>query len=169
MQVALTRVTRKITLSADAHSRFNFHGMTTLKYSPCEAPVSSFRVPGVASGSRKDLLKVAKYQRGLFACILAWMLAVAGEFWLPPTLRLVAEAGGSAIGIIAVVLIALVATKIYGPTWGIILGSTGLGLILYQLPILCFLILLLVNWKATTVLQLNGIKVGQSGADLGSP
>lgn len=139
-----------------------------MSYNPFEAPAPNSRIIGVVSGSRADLVKVAKYQRGLFVCILAWMLTVAGEFWLPPALRQVAEAGVSVIGLIAVVLIALVATKTYGLTWGIILGSTCLGLILYQWPILCFLILLLVNWKATTVLQFNGIKVGQSGADLGS-
>ncbi len=88
------------------------------------------------------------------------MLAVAGELWLPRSMRLVAEGGVSVIGIIAAVLIALAATKAYRPTQGIMLGGISLGFILYQLSILAFLILLLMNWRATTALQPNGIKVG---------
>lgn len=139
-----------------------------MSYNPFEAPAPNSRIIGVAGGSREDLVKVAKYQRVLFVCIPAWMVAVAGEFWLPPAFRLLAKPCVSVIGIIAAVLIALVATKTCGSACGIILGSTCLGLILYQLPILSFLILLLVNQKATNVLQSNGIKVGLLGADLGS-
>jgi hypothetical protein len=66
------------------------------------------------------------------------------------------------VGLIAAIFTILLAMKTHGTGLGIILG------VLCLVPILGLLILLLVNQKATTVLQLNGIKVGLLGADLSS-
>ena len=42
-----------------------------MSHNPFEAPAPNSRIIGIASGSREDLVKVAKYQRALFVCILA--------------------------------------------------------------------------------------------------
>lgn len=133
-----------------------------MSYNPFEAPASNSRVIGIVSGSREDLLKVAKYQKGILVCILIYILAVAGQFALPPQIRPLVGLGVLVVGLIAAVFTILLAMKTHGTGLGIILG------VLCLVPILGLLILLLVNQKATTVLQLNGIKVGLLGADLSS-
>jgi hypothetical protein len=133
-----------------------------MSYNPFEAPASNSRVIGIVSGSREDLLKVAKYQKGILVCILVYILAVAGQFALPPQIRPLVGLGVLVVGLIAAVFTILLAMKTHGTGLGIILG------VLCLVPILGLLILLLVNQKATTVLQLNGIKVGLLGADLSS-
>lgn len=133
-----------------------------MSYNPFEAPVSNSRVVGVVSGSREDLVKVAKYQKGILVCILVYIVAVAGQFALPPQLRPLLGLGVLAVGLIAAVFTILLAMKTHGTLLGIILG------LLCIVPILGLLILLVVNQKATTVLQCNGIKVGLLGADLSS-
>jgi hypothetical protein len=133
-----------------------------MSYNPFEAPASNSRVIGIVSGSREDLLKVAKYQKGILVCILVYILAVAGQFALPPQIRPLVGLGVLVVGLIAAIFTILLAMKTRGTGLGIILG------VLCLVPILGLLILLLVNQKATTVLQLNGIKVGLLGADLSS-
>ena len=133
-----------------------------MSYNPFEAPASNSRVIGIVSGSREDLLKVAKYQKGILVCILVYILAVAGQFALPLQIRPLVGLGVLVVGLIAAVFTIRLAMKTHGTVPGIILG------ILCLVPILGLLILLLVNQKATTVLQLNGIKVGLLGADLSS-
>jgi hypothetical protein len=133
-----------------------------MSYNPFEAPASNSRVIGIVSGSREDLLKVAKYQKGILVCILVYILAVAGQFALPPQIRPLVGLGVLVVGLIAAIFTILLAMKTHGTGLGIILG------VLCLVPILGLLILLLVNQKATTVLQLNGIKVGLLGADLSS-
>jgi len=133
-----------------------------MSYNPFEAPASNSRVIGIVSGSREDLLKVAKYQKGILVCILVYILAVAGQFALPPQIRPLVGLGVLVVGLIAAVFTIRLAMKTHGTILGIILG------VLCLVPILGLLILLLVNQKATTVLQLNGIKVGLLGADLSS-
>ena len=125
-----------------------------MSYNPFEAPASNSRVIGIVSGSREDLLKVAKYQKGILVCILVYILAVAGQFALPPQIRPLVGLGVLVVGLIAAIFTILLAMKTHGTGLGIILG------VLCLVPILGLLILLLVNQKATTVLQLNGIKVG---------
>jgi hypothetical protein len=133
-----------------------------MSYNPFEAPATNSRVVGIVSGSRGDLLKVAKYQKGILVCILVYILAVAGQFALPPQIRPLVGLGVLVVGLIAAVFTIRLAMKTHGTILGIILG------VLCLVPILGLLILLLVNQKATTVLQLNGIKVGLLGADLSS-
>ena len=161
-QVALTLVMQQDTLSVTSCRCFSPRRKTTMSYNPFEAPVSNARVVGIISGSREDLVKVAQYQKGILVCILIYIVAVAGQFALPPQLRPVLGLGVLAVGLVAAVFTILLAMKTHGTVLGIILG------IFCLVPILGLLILLLVNQKATTVLQSNGIKVGLLGADLGS-
>lgn len=133
-----------------------------MSYNPFEAPASNSRVVGIVSGSREDLRKVAKFQKGILVCILVYILAVAGQFALPPQIRPMVGLAVLVVGLIAAVFTLLLAMKTHGTVLGIILG------VLCLVPILGLLILLLVNQKATTVLQSNGIKVGLLGADLRS-
>jgi hypothetical protein len=133
-----------------------------MSYNPFEAPASNSRAIGIVSGAREDLLKVAKYQKGILVCILVYILAVAGQFALPLQIRPLVGLGVLVVGLVAAVFTIRLAMKTHGTVLGIILG------VLCLVPILGLLILLLVNQKATTVLQLNGIKVGLLGADLSS-
>ena len=133
-----------------------------MSYNPFEAPASNYRAIGIVSGSREDLLKVAKYQKGILVWILVYILAVAGQFALPLQIRPLVGLGVLVVGLVAAVFTIRLAMKTHGTVLGIILG------VLCLVPILGLLILLLVNQKATTVLQLNGIKVGLLGADLSS-
>ena len=64
------------------------------------------------------------------------------------------------IGLIGLVLVFLLATKVYGTALGVLLG------ILTLVPCVGLIVLLIVNGKATSVLRQNGHRVGLLGADL---
>jgi hypothetical protein len=127
---------------------------------PYEAPPPLPPAVGVLSGTREDLRSVAVYQKGLLVCILIYLLAVAGQFALPEQLRPLVGLGVLAVGLVGAVFVFLLAVKVYGTGFGVLLG------ILTLVPCLGLLALLSVNGKATTVLRQNGIKVGLLGANL---
>jgi hypothetical protein len=138
---------------------------------PYQAPntfVPSGRAVGVNSGNVEDLKKVAQYQKGIMYCILANITLfivniAAGQ----------ALSGGAAmmaglvilgiyvlIAVAQLVCIVLLATQVYNLALGIVFG------VLSFVPCLGLILLLVVNQKATSVLQQNGIKVGLMGADM---
>ncbi len=127
---------------------------------PYEPPPAGASVRGVLSGRREDLASVAKYQKGILVCILAYFALVACQFALPPELRLILVLGASALGITSTVFVFLLAIKVYGTGAGIVLG------ILTLVPCVGLIVLLLVNGKATAILKENGIRVGLLGANL---
>mgnify|MGYP006908249900 CR=1 FL=1 len=129
---------------------------------PYEAPQSTAQATGVLSGSREDVRKVAQYQKGIIVCILIYLLAVMGQFAVPPELRLFLGLGVFVLGIVGAVFVFLLAMKTYGTALGILLG------ILSLVPCIGLIVLLVVNGKATNILRQNGIKVGLMGADVSS-
>ena len=133
-----------------------------MSYNPFEAPQSESRVIGVLSGKREDLRSVAVYQKGILICILVYLMAVFGQFALPPSARIFVGFGILAVGLTAAVFTFLLAMKTHGTGQGILLG------ILCLIPCVGLLVLLIINSKATNVLKQNGIKVGLLGADINS-
>lgn len=123
---------------------------------------------GVNSGNVEDLKKVAQFQKGIIFCILANLVLVIVNIVAGQVLEGGAEviAGLAIIGIYLIVAIAqlacivMLATQVYNIGVGILIG------ILSFVPCLGLILLLVVNQKATSVLQQNGIKVGLMGADM---
>lgn len=125
-------------------------------------------VVGVNSGKREDLRKVAQYQKGIIYCILANLILfvvniAAGQAGDQGTVMFL---GLAIIGVYLIVAIAqlafivLLATQVYNLGLGILFG------VLSFVPCLGLILLLVVNQKATGVLQQNGIKVGLMGANM---
>lgn len=125
-------------------------------------------VVGVNSGKREDLRKVAQYQKGIIYCILANLILfvvniAAGQAGDQGTVMFL---GLAIIGVYLIVAIAqlafivLLATQVYNLGLGILFG------VLSFVPCLGLVLLLVVNQKATGVLQQNGIKVGLMGANM---
>ncbi len=126
---------------------------------PYQPPPESSAV-GVLSGSREDLRSVARFQKGILVCILIYLIAVIGQFALPPEIRPLVGLGVLVVGLVGAVFVFLLAIKVYGTALGIVLG------ILSLVPLIGLIVLLIVNGKATGVLKQNGINVGLLGADL---
>jgi DNA-directed RNA polymerase subunit RPC12/RpoP len=106
-----------------------------------------------------DLRQVATYQRGVLLCILLYGGLVLAQFGLPPDLRIFLLIPAAPVGIAAAVFVFLMSMKVY--------KSAGIALaILTFVPCLGLLILLVVNQKATSVLQEHGYQVGFLGASL---
>ena len=126
---------------------------------PYEAPDADSPAVGVLGGSREDLWKVARYQRGIIFCILIQIGVLIGAGVLPAELQLLANLGLLAAAVAGAVYVFLLAIQVYGIGLGVLLGVLAL------VPLLGLLILLIVNGKGTRVLRDNGIRVGLLGAD----
>jgi hypothetical protein len=133
-----------------------------MEYNPYQSPPPYEYQPaiGVKSGSREDLKAVAQYQKGILVCILIYLVAVIGQFAIPPNLRILVALSIVAVGIAGTVFVFLLAMKVYSTGLGIFLG------LLTVLPCVGLIVLLAVNGKATRILRENGIRVGLLGADL---
>lgn len=128
---------------------------------PYQAPqFDDSAVVGVRSGRREDLKSVAMYQKGVLVCILINLIVIFGRFFVPENVQLIMGLLYIPVGLAGTVFIFLLAIKLY---------STGLGVLfglLTFIPCIGLIVLLVVNNKATTVLQQNGYKVGLLGANL---
>jgi hypothetical protein len=118
---------------------------------------NDFEKPGL---SRQDLYSVAIYQKVILLCILCYLVAVVAQFALPPHLRLFLGLGFIGVAIAATVFVFMLAIKLYGVGGGVVLG------ILTLIPLIGLIVLLVVNGKATAVLQKRGYRVGLLGANL---
>ncbi|HJT35258.1 MAG TPA: hypothetical protein VJ783_24750 [Pirellulales bacterium] len=127
---------------------------------PYRAPLADGPVVGVLSGRREDVRSVAIYQKGIMVCILLYLIAILGQFFLPQQLILFLRLGVLLIGLTGMVFVFLLATKVYGAGLGILAG------LLTLIPCVGLIVLLTVNGKATHVLRQNGYTVGLLGAKL---
>ncbi len=107
-----------------------------------------------------ELRQVALYQKAILFCILAYILAIPTQFLLPPGLRPFLLIFVLAVAIAGMVFVFLLALKLYNVGIGVLLG------ILSLIPLVGLIILLVINGKATSLLQLAGYKVGLLGANL---
>jgi hypothetical protein len=110
--------------------------------------------------SRQDLYTVAIYQKVILLCILCYLGAVVAQFAVPEEFRLFLILGVVAVGIAATVFVFMLAIKLYETGTGVVLG------ILTLVPLVGLIILLVVNSKATGILQQHGYQVGLLGANL---
>lgn len=127
---------------------------------PYQSPVSSASAVGVVSGTREDLMNVAKYQKGIVICILINILAYIFGFIVPAELQLIVGLCVLVVALTATVFVFLLATKVYSTGVGVLMG------ILTLIPCVGLIVLLVINGKATNVLKQNGIKVGLLGANI---
>jgi hypothetical protein len=128
---------------------------------PYQSPLADVRpAVGVLSGQHQDVRAVAVYQKGILVCILIQLLANVAWFMVPEPLKLIVLLGSLSVGIAGVVFVFMLATKVYGTGLGILLG------ILTFPPCIGLIVLLIVNGKATKILQQNGHRVGLLGASL---
>lgn len=127
---------------------------------PFQSPGNEAPVIGVLSGTREDLRNVAKYQKGILVCILIHIVAVILQFMIPAEFRLILGLGYLVVELVSTVFVFLLAIKVYGTAAGVLLG------ILAIIPCFGLIVLLVVNGKATGILNQNGIKVGLLGANL---
>lgn len=132
---------------------------------PYAAPASEGRpseVAGVNSGRREDVRSVAVYQKGILVCILIQIVTFAAQFVLPEDLAIAIAWAVIFVGVslTSTVLVFLLAMKVYNVAMGIILGIGAL------LPVIGLVVLLMVNGRASRILQENGHRVGLLGADL---
>jgi len=110
--------------------------------------------------SRYDVHSIARYQKGVLICILTCLLLLPAQFELPLEQRpLLAVMAVIPTGIVCVVLAFLLALKVYGTGWGLVLGTLTL------IPCLGLITVPIIVYKAFSILKSNGIPVGPLGAD----
>ena len=115
--------------------------------------------PLTTAVDREYLRTIAKKQKGLLICILAYVVMLVCRFILPIGLQPLWGIVAIPVVICVVVFTFMLATKVY---------STGIGILLAVLtliPLVGLFILMIVNGKATKILKSNGINVGFMGAD----
>jgi hypothetical protein len=105
-----------------------------------------------------DLRTVATRQKAMLLCLLGQITLFVLQFVLP-AMRPLLGLAYLAVGITAAVFVFMLCLTVYNTTMGIILG------ILTLIPLIGLLVLLIVNGKATKLLQEHGIKVGLLGAN----
>jgi hypothetical protein len=110
---------------------------------------------------RATLRSIALFQKGILVAILVYLAVFVAQFFIPPQLRWILGLGlALPTMLVAVVFVFLLATKVYSPVTGVLLA------LLTFIPCIGLIVLLIINSKATAVLQLNGISVGFLGASL---
>lgn len=131
---------------------------------PYQAPSASDKAVGVRSGRRIDLLAVARYQRGIINCILIQLVIYVAAFLLGQAPRfsqqftLILGLGNLILIVVGCALVVFLSMKVYHPLVGVLLGFMAF------IPCLGLLVLLLINGKASAILQQNGVRVGLLGA-----
>ncbi len=128
---------------------------------PYEAPRSPLAgAVGVRSGLRKDLRDVAVSQKGILICILLQFVLLGSRFLAPPGMQTAATVAILLANLVATVFVFMLAMKVYNVALGVVFGLLAL------FPCVGLIVLLVVNSKATNILQQNGYKVGLLGVDL---
>ena len=101
---------------------------------------------------------IAMYQKAIILCILVYLGMVVAQFAIPEQMRIFLAFALIPLGLTATVFVFMLATKIYSPVAGVILG------ILTLVPCIGLVVLLIINAKATSILKSRGIHVGLLGA-----
>jgi hypothetical protein len=97
-------------------------------------------------------------QKAMLLCLLAQIALFVLQF-VVPGIRPILGLAYLAVGITAAVFVFMLCLTVYNTAVGIILG------ILTLIPLIGLFVLLVVNGKATKLLQEHGIKVGLLGAN----
>ena len=118
------------------------------------------RAFGLNGGSRRDLREVAQYQKCILVCILINLIAILGQFVLPPDLRIIIWVGMLAVSLSGALFVFILALKIYNTAAGVIFAIWAI------VPCIGLIALVIVNERATSILKDNGVRVGLLGANL---
>ena len=109
----------------------------------------------------EDVFAVAKYQKRIVQCILTYFGLVLIQFFVPVDIRALV------IGSLATLVILCGAYFTFNLCRKAYVGWTGILMaVLSLIPFVGFIILLIANAKASSILKANGFKVGFFGADL---
>lgn len=108
--------------------------------------------------SREALRAIAANQKVIIFCILIYLCLIPVQFMIPENLRILIALAYLPVAIIATVFVFLLATKVYSTVTGVLLA------ILTFIPCIGLIMLLIINGKATGILQAHGIHVGLLGA-----
>lgn len=103
-----------------------------------------------------DVRRIARNQRVLNLCILAYIAIIISQFIMSQHVR---TAAGIAISVLSSVFVFKLALSLYGAKMAGLLGLLAL------VPLLGMVVLLVVNSKATATLRQHGMIVGPLGAD----
>ncbi len=109
--------------------------------------------------SHDDLRAIANYQKTILFCILINVGAYIAYFLVTENLKLFLLLGALAVGVVASIFIFMLAMRVYSTAVGVILG------ILTLVPLIGLIVLLIVNQKATSILNAYGVRVGLLGAN----
>jgi len=115
---------------------------------------------------RVDAKGIAIYQKGILVFILIYFVLVVAQFAIPAELRPIVGIGVLGLGVVAAVFVFMLAIKVYNLPVGILLAIGTL------IPLAGLITLLIINGKATSMLQMRGVSVGLLGArmsDLNGP
>lgn len=132
---------------------------------------------GVRSKKAADVLKVAKYQKGIMLSILIYLAGIGVVVGLVAVGTQAIQAGkvsaelvnvvirGVQLGILVAVIfgavcVLLMSMKVYHPVVGVFMA------VLAIIPILGLLVLVSMNGRANKILKDNGLRVGLLGANL---
>ena len=139
----------------------------SLPENPYEAPRADLRAVGVRSGQRADVRQVAVAQKVILVCILIQivnivlqLVVVLGKLPIPQEALMAASIVSLITSVVSAVYVFILAIRVYNTGLGILFGVLAL------VPCAGLIVLLVVNAKATGILQANGHKVGLMGADL---
>lgn len=112
--------------------------------------------------SRDDVWSIAVYQKGILYCILGYVPLIAlGAFLqvaFPANANWVVASVSIAIALTALVLVFLLATKVFSVDQRAMLG------ILAVIPFVLLIVFLITYGRATGILRKHGIHVGLLGA-----
>ena len=141
----------------------------SLSENPYEAPRADLRAVGRAerSAGRCAAGRGSHLQKVILVCILiqivniVFQMAVAiGKLPIPQAALMAASIVSLITSVVSAVYVFILAIRIYNTGLGILFGLLAL------VPCAGLIVLLVVNAKATGILQANGHKVGLMGADL---
>jgi hypothetical protein len=107
--------------------------------------------------SRDDLRAVATRQKVIIICLSLYVALALLALFVPTNIATMIGAFTGVIIIVATVYVFLLATRLYGTAFGILLG------ILTLLPLIGIIVLLIVNARAIAVLRAAGVEVGFFG------
>lgn len=132
---------------------------------PYQPPATGEASAGVPSSPQIHLLKVARYQRRLNYCILIQVIIFGIASWMgqksemPPVGSMILSMMN--LGVLAVggVTAMFLGWRIYQPP----VGGGLLGALAF-IPCLGLIPMLVINGKAATILEQNGVRVGLLGA-----
>jgi hypothetical protein len=107
--------------------------------------------------SRDDLRDVATRQKVIIVCLALYVALALLALFVPASIAQLIYIFTSVVVIVATIFVFLLATKLYGAGFGILLG------LLTLLPLIGIVVLLIVNARAIAVLRSAGVDVGFFG------